>query len=53
MRTYRVECTGNVREVYLVDAESEADAMTRALDDGECIVQESSSVEPTGARLED
>ena len=53
MNLYRVECTGNVREVYLVEAESATDAMSRAVTDGQCIVQESSSVEAVGVRLEE
>lgn len=52
MATFRVECTGDVREVYLVEADSEEQAMADWAK-GTCIVQESSSVEPVSARLED
>jgi hypothetical protein len=52
MKTFRVECTGNVREVYLVEAETAEQAMANWAD-GVCIVQESSSVEPVSARPED
>lgn len=52
MAQYRVEMTGEVREVYLVEADSEQDAMNRWMD-GECLVQETLGAEPVSARLED
>lgn len=49
LQDYEVECIGNVREVYQVRAASEEDAMARWFD-GECSLQESSSVEPVSAK---
>lgn len=52
MATYRVECTGEAREVFLVEADSEEEAMARWAD-GTSIVLEASSMEPVSARIED
>lgn len=49
---YRIECTGEVREVYLVEAESEEEARAEWAE-GELIVQESIGVEPVSVRLEE
>ena len=45
MSTYRVECTGDVREVYHVEAESEEDALER-WHEGECVLMETTFSEP-------
>lgn len=52
MPWYRVECTGEVREVYLVEAESAAEAMARWAD-GDLVLSEASSVEPVSAEADD
>ena len=52
MATYRVECKGEVREVYLVEADSADEAMRR-WSSGELLVSEASSVEPVFAMNEE
>jgi len=49
---YRVECEGQVREVYVIDADSPEDAMARWAE-GHLQVQESHSVEPVRADLDE
>lgn len=46
-----VECTGEVREVYSVQADSAEEAMAKWAETGILDLQESSSVEPVSARL--
>lgn len=53
MATYRVECRGNVREVYMVEADSEEQAMATAIEKGFCAISEAESVEPVSAQLEE
>lgn len=52
MATYRVECVGTVREVYLVEAGSPEEA-GRDWADGELILSEVTDAEPSSVRLED
>lgn len=51
-RWWRVECTGDVREVYSVLAETEEEAMA-GWAGGTLEVSEASSVEPVSARADD
>lgn len=50
MPDYEVEVRGDVREVYIVEADSEADAMTR-WHEGELFVSEASNCEPVSAKV--
>lgn len=52
MATYRVECAGTVREVYLVEADSPEEAQQN-WSDGELILSEVTDAEPSSVRLED
>lgn len=52
MSRYLVECVGEVREVYSVEAVSAVDAMER-WHEGNCLVSEPSSVEAVSAALEE
>lgn len=45
MATYLVEVATTGREVYSIEATDDADARTRAVMDGDCVVQETMSVE--------
>lgn len=51
MPNFEVEMRGDVREVYIVEAESEADAMER-WHEGTCVIQETQGVVPISAREE-
>jgi hypothetical protein len=51
MRQYTVECRGDVREVYVVEAVSMADAMRR-WHEGDLVISEAQGVEPVSARLD-
>lgn len=42
MKTWTVECTGNVRELYSVEAETAEEAMANWAS-GDCFLQESST----------
>lgn len=53
LKNYTVECRGDVREVYVIEATSEADAMARVLEDGSLVNSEASSVEAVSARLDE
>jgi hypothetical protein len=48
---YRVECEGNVREVYLVDAASAEEARER-WHEGDLVLSEAYAVEPVSVREE-
>lgn len=50
--TYLVECEGQVREVYAVEADSEQEAMDRWAT-GNLVIQEAYSVEPVSAEVDD
>lgn len=52
MPTYRVEMTGVAREVMIVEADSEEEAMANWAD-GTSEIIECSSMEPVSARLDD
>lgn len=52
MPTYRVTCTGQVTETYLVDASSEAEARNNWCD-GELVNSEAWDVLPDRVELED
>lgn len=52
MATYYVEMEGNVREVYEVEADSEAEAM-RGWAGGSLVIQESFGCEAVSASLVD
>jgi hypothetical protein len=52
MAQYRVECTGDVREVYIVDADSPEEAMEN-WHAGHLYVSEASGVEPVSAELDE
>ena len=52
LRTYLVECEGQVREVYAVEAASEHEAMDRWAH-GDLVIQEAYSVEPVSAEVDD
>jgi hypothetical protein len=53
MPAYLVEVATTGREVYSIDATDEADARERAVLDGDCVVQETMSVEGiTSVKLE-
>lgn len=52
MAEYVVECIGEVREVYIVEADSPEDAMAR-WHEGTLELSEASSVEPVAAREDD
>ena len=52
LSTYLVECEGQVREVYAVEAASEQEAMDRWAH-GNLVIQEAYSVEPVSAEVDD
>ncbi|GAS95498.1 Gp97 [Mycolicibacterium canariasense] len=52
MPTYRVTCTGRVTEIYIVEADSAADARNNWCD-GQLIHSEAWDVLPEGVELED
>lgn len=53
MALWKVECTGDVREVYQVEAETEDEAMA-GWAEGRLVNSEADSVEPVSAtKLED
>jgi hypothetical protein len=52
MATYRVECVGEVREVYMVEADSEEEAVAN-WSNGALYLSEASSMEGISAELED
>lgn len=51
MATYYVEMTGEAREVYAVEADSEDEAMENWAS-GEHVITEAYGMEPVSARLE-
>lgn len=51
MSVYRVECVGEAREVYLVEAESESDAMQN-WHQGYCLSSEAQGMDPISAAID-
>lgn len=51
MSIYRVECRGQVREVYLVEASSEEEARKNWCE-GELLISEANDVWPESAELD-
>lgn len=52
MPTYTVECRGDARELYTVEANSEEEAM-RLWHTGDCFLTEVSGSEPISAKRDD
>jgi hypothetical protein len=52
MPQYTVECRGEARELYTVEADSEEEAMAKWAE-GDCYLTEVSSAEPVSARRDD
>jgi hypothetical protein len=52
MANWTVECTGEVRELYTVEADTREEAMANWAS-GDCFLQESHSVEPISATKDD
>ncbi len=52
MAQYTVECTGDARELYAVEADSEEEAMEK-WHTGDCFLTEVSGSTPVSAKLDD